>query len=272
MLQSVAREMKRNTLFFVGLLTALVFADAWGAVAVKKAAPVATQSQSTIDTTTSLVPTVLSLASGIKEINAQQRALDAECQPTSTEITFVNNMIKEWAKTGAMSAREALGARMCCGVVPYRTRVQNGEAELTGVELCWDCFEEQGAIWHGYPMASVGEYCDDGLCSASSKNRKTISNIYDVFNLVDFSPADYTATEATMAAKILDKVDSCSNSRLSAKKRAAWGEFLKNTMGSVGTKTNTGAIMQSVSNLTNSGAGLGGLSSLGSVAAQFLDR
>lgn len=264
--------MKRNTLFFVGLLTALACADAMGAVAVKKAAPVATQQQSAIDTTTSLVPTVLSLASGIKEINAKQRALDAECKPTSTEISFVNNMIKEWAKTGAMSAREALGSHMCCGAVPYRTHVQNGEAELTGVELCWDCFDDKDAIWHGYPMASVGEYCDDGLCSASSKNRKTISNIYDVFNLVDFSPADYTATEATMAAKILDKVDSCSSSRLSAKKRDAWGEFLKNTMGGIGAKTNTATIMQSVSNLTNSGAGLGGLSSLGGVAAQFLDR
>lgn len=264
--------MRKNTFFFACLFAIGTCVNAWGAVAIKKAAPVATQQKSAIDTSTSLVPTVLSLANGIKEISAKQKALDAECKPTTTEINFVNNMMKEFAKTGTMTATQALGSHSCCGTVSYQARVRDGEAELEGIDLCWDCFDEDDAIWDGYPMASVGEYCDDGFCTASSKNRKTISNIYDVFNLIDFTPADYTAAEATVAAKLLDKMETCSYSRLSAKKRAAWGEFLTTTIGNVGTKTNTATIMQSVTDLTNSGAGLGGLSSLGSVAAQFLDK
>ncbi|MBQ0013224.1 MAG: hypothetical protein KBS86_01470 [Proteobacteria bacterium] len=264
--------MKKNCFLFTYLLVCVTCFNVWAAVSVKKAAPVATQQAKPIDTASSLVPTVLSLASGIKEISAKQKALDAECKPTTTEINFVNNMMKEFAKTGAMTALDALGTHICCGNITYKTRVQMGEAELTGVELCWDCFEDPGTIWNGYPMASVGEYCDDGVCSTSSKNKKTISNIYDVFNLIDFTPADYTAAEATVAAKLLDKMESCSYARLSAKKREAWGEFLTTTIGNVGTKTNTATIMESVTNVTNSGSGLGGLSSLGSVAAQFLNK
>ena len=92
--------------------------------------------------------------------------------------------------------------------------------------------------------------------------------LYDIFNLIDFSESDYTKTEATMAAKLLSKIENCSNSRLSAKKRAMWGEFLTSTVGGLGQKTNTSSIMETVSGLSSGG----GMSSLGAIVSQFADK
>jgi hypothetical protein len=75
-----------------------------------------------------------------------------------------------------------------------------------------------------------------------------------------------------MAAKLLSKVESCSTSKLSAKKKALWGEFLVNTAGSLGQKTNTGSIMDQVGGIAASGGALGSLGSLGSIATQFMSK
>ena len=74
-----------------------------------------------------------------------------------------------------------------------------------------------------------------------------------------------------MAAKLISKIEKCSYSKLNAKKKAMWGEFLVDTIGSVGQKTNTAAIMQTVGSVANSG-GMGALQSLGGIASQFMDR
>jgi hypothetical protein len=104
----------------------------------------------------------------------------------------------------------------------------------------------------------------------------TVSNAYDLFNKIDFSQADFTQSEVTMAGKLFGKVENCSSSKLSAKKKALWGEFLTNTVSSVGQKTNTGTIMEQVSSITGSvgggGGALGSLGSLGSIATQFMSK
>ena len=75
-----------------------------------------------------------------------------------------------------------------------------------------------------------------------------------------------------MAAKLIAKIEDCSNAKLSAKKKAMWGEFLISTVGSVGQSTNTGAIMESVSGIAASGGGIQSLQSLGAIATQFLNK
>ena len=76
-----------------------------------------------------------------------------------------------------------------------------------------------------------------------------------------------------MAAKLLDRADRCSDVKISKKKKQMWGEFLTTAMGNVGQKTITSAIMQTVGNIRQNGASLnGGLSSLGSIASQFMDK
>ena len=74
-----------------------------------------------------------------------------------------------------------------------------------------------------------------------------------------------------MAAKLLSRMENCSYAKLSAKKRAMWGDFLISTVGNMGQSTNTDAIMQSVSGVT-SGGGIGGLSSLGAIVQQFSNK
>jgi hypothetical protein len=215
--------------------------------------------------------------SGIQQLNVKQRELTAECVPSSAEISFVDNAVKEWAKTGAMSAedvRKKLNRRDCGSTNGYESSVRYAVATGLEEDICYNTFTgygNDGMVWAGYPKVGLASYCDDG--SDDCKNKKTKSDIYEIFNLVDFGEADYTRQEATMAAKLISKIENCSDARLSQKKRAMWGDFLISTIGSVGQKTNTGTIMDTVGNITKSGTNLtGGLSSLGSVATQFLNK
>ena len=249
---------------------------AMGAVTIKKAAPVATQAASTSANTGSLVPTVLTLVSNVQQLNAKQNDMMLECIPSSAEITFVDNIVKEWAKTGAMSASDVqkkLNRKPCSGGSGYAFDIKYNAA--TGLDdVCYDNFVgtgNEGMVWYGFPKVGKTEYCDDG--SDNCKNKKTASDIYEIFDLVDFGYADYTKSEATMAAKLIAKVDECTDKKLSEKKRAMWGEFLTTTIGGVGQKTNTATIMNTVGSITKGGTNVSsGLSSLGSVATQFLNK
>lgn len=270
------REMKRFCAFFICFFIAGISMPASSAITIKKAAPVATQESSSSETTTSLVSTVLGLVNSVQQMNAKQKELTAECIPTSQEINFVDETMKEWAKTGSMSAKEVqsrLGRKPCNTSTGYETAVTIA-AGTDSDDICYNWFTgsaEDGTIWAGYPKVGKATYCSDGSRTCSDKNKKTVSDIYDIFNLIDFTEADYTATEATMAAKILSKVESCSYAKLNARKRALWGELLTNTVNNIGQPTNTGTIMQQVGAIAGSGSsGLGGLSSLGSIATQFL--
>ena len=270
--------MKKNLASFVALVLCMTVGSAMGAVTIKKAEPVKTQQTSTSNATGSLVPSVLTLVSDVQALNAKKRDLDAECTPSSAEIEFVNNMMKEWAKTGSSTAEEAfrkLNRTRCDGGTGYESSVRYAAVTDMGT-VCYDNFAEsdKDMVWYHFPKASKAVYCPDGSpASTCGKNQKTVSNIYEVFDLIDFGVSDYNRQEATMAAKLLDRADRCSDVKISKKKKQMWGEFLTTAMGNVGQKTNTSAIMQTVGNITQNGASLnGGLSSLGSIASQFMDK
>ncbi|MFQ6702577.1 MAG: hypothetical protein ACLRFO_00020 [Alphaproteobacteria bacterium] len=267
--------MKKFLLFFVG--TIFMAQNVAMAVTIKKAAPVATKQTSVADTGASLVPTVISLVSGVKQLTQQQKALTAECIPSSAEVNFVNNIIKEWAKTGARTADEvqaSLGMKRCATATGgYASTVRIAEGTDERDLICYDWFGgsgNDGMVWEKFPMAVSTYYCTDGsLTGCSDKYKQYVSNIYDVFNLVDFDTTDYTQQEAKMAGVLISKIENCSYARLNAKKKALWGEFLIDTVGGLGQKTNTATIMQTVSGVANSG-GMGALQSLGSIATQFM--
>lgn len=266
--------MKKVCTCFFGIL--FMCLNAAQAVTVKKAAPVAKKESNTSSTTASLVPTVLNLVSGIQALNAKQNQMTAECIPTAAEINFVNQTIKEWAKTGAATAEEALSQlkmQPCPKEWSYASSVQSDAGMNERNIVCVDVFKDAGMIWDGYPMASHATYCADGSDTCGTKDQRTASNIYNVFNLIDFSQADYTAQEGTVAAALVAKIENCSDAKLSAKKRALWQEFLTGTIGNMGQSTNTGAIMQQVESISSSGGGFGGaLQSLSGIATQFMDR
>lgn len=258
---------------FVGLFVCVGSGTAH-AITITKAASVAPQETSTSTATASLIPTVLNLVSGVQQLNAQQRALTAECVPTQQEINFVDNTMKEWAKTGASTATEIqrrLDRQRCATAVGgYNAAVQIA-AGTDGGEICYDYFAGDGnvgMVWAGFPKVGIASYCEDGSLSCS--NKKTVSDIYELFNLITFTEADYTESELKMASQLITKIEKCSDAKLSAKKREMWGAFLTDTISNLGQPTNTDTIMQQVSSITSGGGALGSLGSLGSFASQIL--
>lgn len=265
--------MNKKLLLFFSVI-AMAYVGAVDAVTIKKAASVETKKQTTEDVGATLVPTVMGLVTSVQQINQQQQALTEECRPSGREVEFVNDIIKEWAKTGAASADEVqqrLGMRRCSSPSGgYQTSVQIAAGEDDGTAICYDYFNDPDMVWDKFPVVVSTYYCTDGSISGcSNKSRKDVSNIYDVFNLIDFSDADYTKDELELAKKLEAKMEKCSGERLAAQKKALWSDLVVNTIGGVGQKTNTGSIMQTVSGAANSGIS-GVLGSFGSVASQFM--
>lgn len=269
--------MKKFLLILIGTLICITGTPV-GAVTINKAAPVAAQESSSSTTVTSLVPTVLNLISNVQQLSAKQKALTDECIPSSQEITFVDNIIKEWAKTGAMSADEVqkrLGIKRCdVAVGGYASSVEVAAGTDMDELICYDYFAgdgNKGMVWENFPRVGKATYCSDGSPSGmcSSKDKVTVSNIYDIFNLVDFTEADYSSSELTMAGNLMAKIEQCSYSKLNSKKRQMWGEFLTGTINSLGQSTNTGSIMESVSSIAGSGNLGSSIGSIGSFATSL---
>ena len=120
--------MNKALRFFIGCIC-VVAMPAMAAVSIKKAAPVATQQASKLDGAGSLVGTALTLVSGVKALNQKVNALSAECQPTSAEISFVNETVKYdfVANTGEYN-RKAKNIRLIGNVKIY---ISNGDKIFT---------------------------------------------------------------------------------------------------------------------------------------------
>ncbi|MDR0741696.1 MAG: hypothetical protein LBF28_02890, partial [Rickettsiales bacterium] len=153
--------------FFIAAFCLVPLFSAQAAVQIKKAAPVATKPSAGTESAASLVPTVLGLVSGVMEMNAKQKALSAECVPSSAERTFVDNMIKEWAKAGASpeAFKNALKDRVACGnngtSGSYETNIQHS---AEGLQVCYNSYKEstdKGMIWYEFPKTGIATYCKE---------------------------------------------------------------------------------------------------------------
>jgi len=266
--------MKKILLIFSGIFAFGIVSPVM-AVTITKAAPVVQKQTSATSGATSLMPTVLGLVSQVQALNQKNKELSAECIPSRAEIDFVNNLVKEWAKTGSMSADAAVNNLKM-------PRCENGAdggyaraIELYGPDetdvICTDYFNDSNAVWYNYPKAAMAQYCVDGAETCTGSKRKTVSNIYNVFALIDFSTDDLTTAEGTKYAKLTDKIEKCSDAKISAARRLMWGEFLTNTLSTVGAPTNTGSIMDAVKSVSSGGLG-GGMNSISGIATQFLNQ
>ena len=250
---------------------------AHAAITVKKAEPVAAKPSGGTDGAASLVPSVLGLVSNVIDMNAKQKALSEDCIPTSQEMTFVETTMKEWAKTGQTTAKE-LQTKLNRTPCPY---ADNGfESDVfankgaPGLKPCFNHFAGPGndyMVWRDFPKPGKGTYCKSGAPTCTGGDQITVSDTYDLFALIDFAPADYLPNEITMAGKLLNKIETCTDAKLNAKKKALWGDFLVKTVGGIGQKTNTGNIMEQVGAIAG-GGGAGALSSVGAIATQFMNK
>lgn len=274
--------------FFIFCTTAVAICgafNAFGAANVlvpKKAASVAKQEASTSATNlgASLLPTAVGLVGNVIALNQQQKALVAECEPTSREITFVNNLIKEWAIAGATNPLSAgsAGMRPCEDGETYESTVNGSGMGVTidASAICYDTFsvsDARGAVWAGFPKAAVVEYCSGGesLSTCGKNKRKKMTNMWTLFDMIDFDNDDYTRAEASQAVALLQKATNCSGNKLAAKRLETFGGFITNTISSIGQPTNTGNVMSAVTSMVGQ-SGIGGLGNLATVASQFLDK
>ncbi len=223
---------------------------------------------STTSAISSLVPTAINIWQGVSSLQNTKSQLTQECLPTTTEINFVDKMMKEWAKSGGA---KPISIKVCDGTT-YQTSVMYA-ADTSGLEntICADSFntdKDEYKIWHKYPKAGIASYCKNGDVFCDGKDKVSVSNAYDLFALIPFAPEDYLASELTMAAQLQEKAAKCGTASINAKTKAAWSEFLMGTIGNLGQSTNTGAIVQQVSSM--GGTGSGALNSLGGIATQFL--
>lgn len=251
----------------------------------KKADSVAKRDASTSTTNlgASLLPTAVNLATNVIALNQQQKALAAECEPTSREVTFVNNMVKEWAIAGAVNPLS--GGRAGLRACDYEGSGETYESSVSGAgvginidtsTVCYDTFsvtDARGAVWAGFPKAAVVKYCSEGgSVSMCGKNKiKTMTNMWTIFDMIDFDNNDYTRTEASQAVALLQKASNCSGNKLAAKRLETFGGFVTNTISNLGQPTNTGNVMQAVQGVIGQ-TGIGGIGSLATVASQFLDK
>ena len=273
--------------FIFGIILGVLCAEtrAFGAANVlvpKKAASVAKQDSSTSTTNigSSLLPTAVNLATNVIALNQQQKTLAAECEPNSREITFVNNLIKEWAIAGATNplASGSRGMRPCDSGESYESTVISAGIGVTvdASAICYDTFSDadaRGAVWAGFPKATVVEYCSDGgtLSMCGKNKRKKMTNMWTLFDMIDFDNKDYTRTEASQAVALLQKASNCSGNKLAAKRLESFGGFITNAISTMGQPTNTGNVMSAVQGVIGQ-TGIGGIGNLATVASQFLDK
>lgn len=272
--------MKKFISIFILIACAMSFSS-YGAVnvkkaGVKKAAPVATQQTDKLSSATSLLPTVIGLVGNVKALYAQQQQLSADCAPTSTEIGVVNDLVKELAKTGMVSASSMTSGLGGECYESYKTDMAYADKNFS----CYDTFKKSknkngdiDYIWDDFPTVGVVEICDAG----TNKNCKKNSNIYDIFGKVSgyFDESDYTEAEASKISKLVEKMGRCAPGKLKAAQRELAGNFLTQTLGSVGQSTGaagTASVLNAVSSMGGSGDIKSMLPSLGQMATQLLDK
>ena len=272
--------MKKLIFIFVTVLCA---ASSYAAVSVKtsgvkKAAPVATKQTDKMESVTSLLPTVVGLVSEVKSLSAQQQQLSSDCAPTTSEIETVNNLVKEWAKTGVTTAENATtGLGDYCSNNKDDNSHGNYGSYMRNADNNKKCFEsftsesDKEMIWYRFPKASSDSICD----AINGKNCKNVSNIYDVFAKIPFTEEDYTEAEAKKISKLIEKMNRCADGKLNAARRELYGNFLTKALGSVGQSTGaagTASVLEAVSSLGGSSDIKSMLPSLGQMATQVLDK
>ena len=269
--------MKRLISIFIVAVCATTSVS-WGAVNIKKAAPVATKKTEAVESATSLLPTVIGLVGSVQALSAQQQQLSADCAPTSDELNTVNDLVKEWAKLGettAASAASGLGVEC----TSYQSFMDLADSD----ETCYEYFSgtsNEGTVWDKFPKATSAKICEESGGSSlfnksGSGNCKTVSNIYDIFGRLPFTDDDYTKSEAKKIAALKEKAQKCAPAKIAAAKRELYGGFLTQTLSSVGQSTGaagTSSVLDAVSSMGGSGDIKSILPSLGTMATQMLDK
>ena len=274
--------MKKILSFFVIICVCLLNQGAVAAnFAVKKASPVKKQETSGLDSVSnnSVIPGVLNLVTSVAALKQEQKTLRAECYPTASEQSFVNDMVKEFAKTGIMTAksmREAVAGNnnKCAGATGYRESVRESKSVGIG-KPCVEVFDskaDENKIWRDYPKVSAVTYCPDISMDSCPSKEQYASNIYEIFGLITFEEGDYLASEASKYDSFMKKMEKCSPANIKARTTQAYMNFAKNAVTGIGQKTNTANIWDAVGTLTQGNSTLQQIQTLAPAMVQMFGQ
>lgn len=244
----------------------------------KKAAPVAVNKEATTKNSfgASFLPNVLNVASSVISMKEQQDKLTAECEPSSSDLSFVNNMIKEWAISGGVNPFDSSGITQCSSVDSYENsvRANNGGSDAANM-ICYDWFtDDKSAIWYGYPKASIANYCStgDSMSDCAPANKKKATNLWTLYSMIPFDQDDFDEKEGKGYASLAEKADKCTPKKVAAARMSAMGGFVSTAINNVGAPVGTENVMQNVQSLMGK-SGLGeNISGLSQIAGSLLNR
>lgn len=249
-------------------------------VQVKKASLVQKQEQTGVESmlSGSLLPGVIGLVGNVAVLAKQQKDLEAECIPTSSDISFVKDLVKEWAKTGVKADSMVSSGEACDADRESYSDSVSANLPYKQTACFADVFDSKGenenAVWIGFPIPATATYYPDGCVSdCSPSKKKTVSNVYDIFDKIGFDEEDLTTAEASKYEKFREKVEKCSSAKIKSRKKEAYVGFVQNAISGAGQKTGTANVWDAVGSLSQSGGGLsGGVQSLMPAVTQFLDK
>ena len=249
-----------------------------GAVSVKKASSVTKKTAEPVETATSLLPTVVGLVGGVKNLQNQTKDLTADCTPSSDDIQTVNNLVKEWAKIDDTdAARATYGISVCNDSdksYGYEDFLRNSADK--GQE-CYELFAasgDSGKIWENFPKASKGQICSE--TGNKKKNKcETVTNLYTVLDKIPFSEADLTKSEVSKIANLKQKAEHCAPAKVALAKAGLVSNFVMDALGTVGQKSGasgTAGILEAVSSMGGNGNIQSMLPALQQAGGSLLDR
>jgi hypothetical protein len=231
-----------------------------GGIKIRKASAGEEKKQDTMEaaTGTNLVGTAIGLFQGFKALSENTKALSDACIISGDELTYINKMVREYAKTGKQTADE-----MMVALSPTKTACGGGNSFISTATLgnessvCYKGVADEG-IAKGYPVAEAGRECppDKPGCN-KTKDGKNYSNGYKIYEAMGWSDADLLGDELSLHAKLKEKIPRCDEDALKRQQKELTGQFITSTIGGIGQKQNTGQVMDQVGGLMQ-GMGAGG--------------
>ena len=254
----------------------LCLSGAGAAVTINKAPSVKSQPKqdtATALTANSLIGTAIGLVGSVQSMKQQQLALAAGCAPSSSDVTFVNEMVKEYAKTGKEKASEMINRLLPNGNSPHCKFIDT--AGVKGGKVCYSTYDatsDDSEIWSGYPKAESDRKCPPEKQDCADKDKKYYSNVYEIYNAMGWSDEDLLPNEVSNHSRIMAKMEECSPEILKRKNQELQGQLITGALGGIGQKQNTAGTMVGVSSLVQGMGGGGGgvVSGLSGLGTQML--
>ena len=160
-----------------------------------------------------LAATALGVVGTVTQLRTQTTALRRECEPTAGDVSFVNQMVQEYARIGRGTAEELIGSlqvHRCLHGHSFESSVAQG----TQADECVDVFTNTGntgRIWYNYPRAANSRR----VCPANNQNCNmdrdgvVFSNVYRIYMALGWQVDELLPNEIANHNRLVDRSQTC---------------------------------------------------------------